>query len=54
MHVNVTSTCVITLKVSHFARELTVGGDINLLWQLGYIDLEAVLNIIQDLRVILI
>lgn len=34
--------------------ELTVGGDIDLLWQLCYVDLEAVLNIIQDLRVILV
>lgn len=34
--------------------ELTVGGDINLLWQLCYIDLEAVLNVVQSLRIILV
>lgn len=49
-HFNLTSTRVITFK----CEQLTVGGDINLLWQLCYVDLEAVLNIIQDLRVILV
>lgn len=31
--------------------ELTVGGDVNLLWQLCYVDLEAVLDIVQGLGV---
>lgn len=53
---NLTSTRVIAFKCEPFCKkkQLTVGGDINLLWQLCYVDLEAVLNIIQDLRVVLI
>lgn len=35
-------------------QQLTVGRDVDLLWQLCYVDFEAVLNIIQDLRVVLV
>lgn len=35
-------------------ERLTVRGDVNLVWQLGHVDLKAVLHIVQSLGVGLI
>lgn len=50
---NINSFTEIRHLVSN-SKELTVGGDVNLLWKLCYVDLEAVLDIIQGLRISLI
>lgn len=36
------------------SRALTVSGDINLLWQLSHVDLEAVLDLVQGLGISLV